>query len=286
MSRRIAVVGGLLLTFAVVGFLIVYLQKVRLNANIAASQNNLRQLALFAAHHANPDASSKPKFKVDVTKLPAEIPAATVFLVGVPADERLSWIATILPAFDQSKTPTDQLLAQLKFDQPWTAEPNQKVASARLGVLLCSENMPQVPPGSPAVTCYVGISGIGLDAATLALVPGAPTPPRAGAFRYDVPTPFDRITDGLSQTLLIGETANSPGPWLQGGPATTRGFDDATGAKPLLGMGGQFGGFFPHSTNFALCDGSVRTFSPRTSPEVLLKLATIAGGTNEVIGEE
>ena len=45
--------------------------------------------------------------------------------------------------------------------------------------------------------------------------------------------------------------------------------------------GGQFGGFFPGGANFALCDGSVRVFTPRTTPGVLLRMATIAGGENE-----
>ena len=42
-------------------------------------------------------------------------------------------------------------------------------------------------------------------------------------------------------------------------------------------VGGQFGGYFPSGANFALCDGSVRTFSVRTTPTVLLGLATING---------
>ena len=61
-----------------------------------------------------------------------------------------------------------------------------------------------------------------------------------------------------------------------------RGFDDAPGAKPLIGTGGQFGGYFPSGANFALCDGSVRTFTPQTTPRVLLSMATIAGGANEI----
>ncbi len=285
MSPRIAVVLVLLLAFIVIGFIVTAVQRGRLNANMDASRNNLRQLAFFAAHHANPmpDPKDKPSFKVDITKLPRNIPAATIVVPGIAPENRLSWVVTILPSLDQRRQPGEQLLAEIKLDQPWNAEPNQQAARTRLPVLLCPENLPEMPAGSPAITCYVGIAGVGTDAATLMLVPGMPTPQRAGAFRYDQATPFERITDGLSQTLLIGETANMPGPWLQGGPSTTRGFDDAMGAKSLLGLGGQFGGFFPTSTNFALCDGGVRTFSPRTTPDVLLKMATIAGGETETI---
>ena len=102
----------------------------------------------------------------------------------------------------------------------------------------------------------------------------------AGAFRYDAATPFDRIGDGLGQTLLLGETANDLGPWLRGGPSTVRGMDDGTGAKPLIGAGGQFGGYYPNGAYFAMCDGSVRNITPQVSRDVLLNLATIDGGVD------
>jgi prepilin-type processing-associated H-X9-DG protein len=120
---------------------------------------------------------------------------------------------------------------------------------------------------------------VGADAATLPV--GSP---RSGAFHYDSPTPFAAITDGLSQTLLFGETRSELSPWLRGGPGTVRGLIDAPGAPPLIGE--QFGGYFPSGANFAMCDGSVRMFSPRTTPRVLLGLATIAGKeTDPVPGE-
>jgi prepilin-type processing-associated H-X9-DG protein len=74
---------------------------------------------------------------------------------------------------------------------------------------------------------------------------------------------------------LFGETRNEVGPWLRGGSATTRGLNDTPDALPLVG--GQFGGYFPSGANFALCDGSVRTFSPRTTPQVLYGYSTSAG---------
>lgn len=275
MSRRVAVVIVLLIVAGVTGLLVTYLQRVRLNANVVASRNNLKDLAFFAAHHANPDPNTDP------TKLPKEIPAATVVLPAVPPDNRLSWAVHVLPSLDRKKHPVEQVLAQVRVDQPWPDDANQKAARARLAVFLCPENTPQVPPDAPAVTCYVGVAGLGADGATLALPPNVPPPPRAGAWRYDAPTPFDRIADGLAQTLLFGETADAPGPWLRGGPSTTRGIDDAPGAKPVIGNGGQFGGFFPGGAHFAMCDGSVRVFSPRTTPSVLYKLATIAAGNDE-----
>jgi Protein of unknown function (DUF1559) len=275
MSRRIAAAVVLLLVLAVVAILLPLLQRTRLNAALAASQNNLRELSLFAAHHAKPE-------QQDGALLLNYVPAATVFLPGVPSENRLSWIAPVLPGLNQKRQDIVSLLAQIDDTQPWTAERNQTAGRTVLFAALCPENAPQVAAGSPALTCYVGIAGLGTDAATLPLLKNVPPSPRAGAFRYDAPTPFDRITDGLSETVLMGETADSPGPWLRGGFSTVRGMDDAAGAKPLIGDGGQFGGFFPAGANFALCDGSVRMFTPRTTPSVLLRMATIAGGENEM----
>jgi prepilin-type processing-associated H-X9-DG protein len=281
MSQRIAVVFVIALgVFLVTGLVLTYIQKARLAANLVGSQNNLRQLSLFAAHHANPNSS--PEL---ANKLPSEVPPATIILPGTPPDDRLSWLAPVLPGLDQRRNPVQQLLGEIDVAKPWPAPPNQSAARLRLNVVLCPENTPEPPANSPAITCYVGIAGVGLNAATLEISPQEPTPRKAGAFRYNGPTPFSRITDGLSQTLLMGETAAQPGPWLRGGPSTTRGFDDSAEAAGLIGYGGQFGGFFPNGANFALCDGSVRLFTPETSPSILLRLATIAGGENEVIPE-
>jgi hypothetical protein len=273
MARRLTVIGLVLVVLTAAGLLLTYIPRARLQANFVGSQNNLRALALFAAHHTNPDP------KRDASKLPTQIPPGTIYLTDVPPDQRLSWVIDVLPGLDQRRQNTEQLLAGIDRTKPWSAEPNQKAGHARLLVLLCPQNPPEAPPGAPGVTSYVGIGGLGADAPALPL--GSP---RSGAFRYDGPTPFDRITDGLSQTLLFGETRNELGPWLRGGSPTVRGLIDAPDA-PLVG--GQFGGYFPMGANFALCDGGVRTFSPKTTPGVLLSYATIAGkGTDPIPGDE
>jgi len=273
MARRATIIGFIVFVLFLAALIISYIPKARLEANRLASQNNMRELALFAAHHA------KPQENRNAGKLPAEIPAGTVFLPDVPPDLRLSWVVDILPGLDQKKQNTAELLTQIDRTKPYLAEPNQRAGKTRLVVLLCPQNTPEVPAEGPAVTCYVGIGGLGADAATLPV-----ESPKAGAFRYDSPTPFDRITDGLSHTLLFAETRNEVGPWLRGGFATIRGLNNAPDALPLVG--GQFGGYFPNGANFALCDGSVRMFSPNTSPDVLFSLATIAGNKNErILGE-
>jgi len=197
----------------------------------------------------------------------------------------LSWLVPILPGLDQRRNNVSEILSRLDPQQPWTFAQNQGAGRVRLNVVLCPENTPAVEANAPAITCYVGITGLGLDAAALTVPVRGPVSPRSGAFHYDGPTPFDRITDGLSQTLLIGETAHQPGPWLRGGPSTARGLDDTAGARPFIGTGGQFGGFFPEGCHFAMCDGSVRFLTPQISPSLMKRLVTIAGAEAEIVPE-
>lgn len=268
MARRIAVIVGGLLVFALVGLAIPYVMKMRARADVVTCRNNLRELAQFAAHFSGPN-PKQPRKDVDL------IPPGTIFLPGVPPDERLSWVVSVLPVLDQKRHDAVKLLAVIDEKQPWPAAPNQQAARTKLATLLCPGNPPAVVADQPAPACYVGIGGLGADAAAAA------DPHRAGCFRYDGPTPFDRIADGLSQTLLFGERSGDLGPWLRGGPSTVRGFDDAAGAPPVLGPGAQFGGNHPTGANWALADGSVRLFNPRVDPKLLFGLATIAGGEKD-----
>lgn len=86
------------------------------------------------------------------------------------------------------------------------------------------------------------------------------------------PTSFSAITDGTSNTLLIGTAAEQFKPW--GHPANLR--------DPALGINRHptgFGG--PQHWRGALmlmCDGSVRFFSNDTDPQIMKALGTPAGG--------
>jgi prepilin-type processing-associated H-X9-DG protein len=268
----IAVAGGVVLTL---------LPKQRAAANLVTCRNNLREVTQFAATHAQTQPGQVP-----ARKAPDQIPAGTIVLPGVPPEERLSWLVGVLSGFDQKRQDPAAVLAAIDTTQPWAAEKNQQAARARLPTLLCPGNPPAVLPDHPAPTSYVGIAGLGADAATLAIPPGGPAPPRAGCFRYDAPTPLDLITDGLSQTILVGERSGDLGPWLRGGPATVRGFDDAPAAPPVLGPGGQFGGCHPNGANLAFADGSVRFFTEQADPRVLFGLATIAGKGHDPVPED
>lgn len=271
---------GLFVAVFAIGVVITTLPARRAAAEQEACKNNLRNLALFAATHANPPKGTPQ------SKVAQEIPAGTILLPGVEPEERLSWVADALPNFDQKLQNTMEINSAIARKEPWSAAKNQDAARNKVNALLCPGNPTAIDPEQPAPTQYVGIGGLAPDGPKLNFVPPSPAPPRAGCFRYDDPTPFFAITDGLSQSLLFGERSDDLGPWLRGGPSTIRGLDDSPSAKPLIGPGGQFGGNHPETSNWAFADGGVRSFTPRVDRKVLLGLATIAGRETDAIPGE
>src|SRR6185437_1635996 len=136
MQRWIAVGAGLLALFVLLGFIITWVPKQRSRAEQEACKNNLKMLSLFAAHH------SQPKRGKEV-ELPHEIPAGTIVLPGVAADERLSWVVATLPGFNQYQQDTMAVAAAIDSKQPWSAAANQKAARIKLLGVIC--------PGRPAL---------------------------------------------------------------------------------------------------------------------------------------
>lgn len=261
------------------GLLVTWVMKGRAAQDRVYCANNLRDLGQFAAQFADAEQKKKP------TPARAAVPAGTLPNPDLPPDRRLSWLPATLPFLDQRRQPTADWVTLVDPAKPWDQGSNAGLAAKKLAAVVCPANVPDTPDDQPQLTQYVGLAGLGADAATLGL--GPPVPPRAGCFRYDAPTPLDLIRrhDGLSNTLLFAETAADPGPWLRGGPATVRGLDDAAGAKPFVGAGGQFGGNHPAGANFAAADGGVRFLTTRVSPDVLKALVTLAGGPGETVGE-
>ncbi len=256
--------------------------------------NHLRVLSQFADHHArlNPgrplfnDEKGRPALAADERARlereaagPDSVPPGTVFNPNLPPEQRLSWVVHLLPALASGGPLTDGIDRTLAWDDP----KHKAISRTPLTALHCFGKLPTVSADAPAVTQYVGTGGVGADA------PGLPWPAvnrphsRAGAFRYDAPTPFAAFLDGTSGSVLFAETDADLGPWLRGGPATVRTMD---GPKPPIGVGGQFGGTHPGGGNFAFADHSVRFLSDRTAVAVLHGLFTIAGGPDDPLPGE
>jgi hypothetical protein len=191
----------------------------------------------------------------------------------LPAEQRLSWLAAVLPFVEQEST-----YRQIDQDHGWQAGANQQVAQTMIHPYYCPAQ-PEIERDKPVVAPFVGLAGIGMDATHLALPDR-----RAGFFGYERRLTRADITDGASNTIMIIETRKDNGPWIAGGPATVRGFDvDDT---PYIGVNRPFGmkhrndRWFRTNPLFApiiLADGSGRNLPETISLATFQALATIAG---------
>ena len=189
-----------------------------------------------------------------------KFPPGTLANAALPPERRLSWQVVLLPYLDR-----DDVYASLDLTKAWDDEANAGAAGKFVRVLACPS---QFDKSHPALAHYIGMAGIGPDAARLPA-----RDPRAGLFRYDGQTQVGDLQRGLSYTLTIMESTRHLGPWSAGGPPTLRGLDPAD--LPLLGSDGQFGGH-PGGANAAFADGSVRFQNSNIDPRVLERLATLA----------
>jgi hypothetical protein len=205
------------------------------------------------------------------------LPTGTIANDGLPCERRLSWCVVILPFVEE-----DPLFRRFDRKAAWDAAANEAPAKTPLHVFQCPDWSREASPDPAYLTAYVGVAGVGADAASLPA-----DSPRAGLFGYDRATNLAKVKDGTSNTLLILETALDNGPWSLGGPATVRGLDP--GERPYLGTGRPFGGtHFAENTllgrgksvgcNAAMADGSVHFLAETMAPELLEGLATAAGG--------
>ncbi len=208
-------------------------------------------------------------------------PSGTISNADLPPEQRLSWFVSVLPYVDHNNA-----LQQFDLTRGADDPRNQSAIAYRFPQLICPssgeyDRSSRAWRSTVPLTHYVGVAGVGADAATLPL-----GHPGTGIFGYDRRTVLrGDIPDGMSNTLLLIETSQNPGHWAFGGPATVRGF--LPESAPYLGDGRPFGGWHgdytvwsskkSHYCIVAMADGSVRSLFNTIAPEVLEALATVAG---------
>jgi hypothetical protein len=277
-----AAVAGMILgtvgTFGVLvlGLLANLFLQLRENAARLECQNNLRVIGqALNAYYGEHD----------------QYPAATLPNAALPAeayDQHFSWLAGILPylELEQGKARLGRGTAprpeharltyeRIDFSKAWDAEESRAAVDTRLRWYLCPSNPHQALPGGPGLTDYVGIAGLGPDAAAL---PAGDS--RAGFFGYDRRLTRDMMQQdkegrGTSQTLVAAETTDDNGPWAQGGHATVRAVDSSQ--RPYAGRGRPFGGSHPRGFNLLLADGAVLFVNDDMDPDLLDALVPIRG---------
>jgi prepilin-type N-terminal cleavage/methylation domain-containing protein len=266
----------LIVVIAVIAVLIALLfpahNRVRRAASRMSCQSNLKQLAIAIHNHR------------DVN---GHFPRGTVAGTELPVEQRLSFYADLLPYIEQ-----DVIHKKLKPTAAWDSDANRAAVAngGHLRNLVCPDWMGErghatgahAATGHLCVTNYVGLAGVGPDAAAR---PAAAQ--GIGMFGYDRTLKTAEIKDGLANTAMMLETGHEVGPWMRGGPGTVRAFDPAAGQ--LTGDGLPFGGtHFLDATlfeskradgfNILLADGSIRYTQNAVHPHLLMSLATVAGG--------
>jgi prepilin-type N-terminal cleavage/methylation domain-containing protein len=213
--------------------------------------NNLRELVM-ALHSYRLASGSDPS-------------VAGVFPTGcigprANPEERLGWMVALLPYLGQ-----DALYRQLDVEKAFAE--NLPAVQTRVKIFECPAS--KEPAMADAVTTYVAMAGIGLDAAS------QPEGAAGNGFMgYDRLTSLATIKDGTSNTIALMETRSGLGPWARGGTSSLRGFDP--GDLPVGGDKRPFGGHVG-GMSAVMADGSVRFISSSIDPMKLAAAITIAG---------
>jgi prepilin-type processing-associated H-X9-DG protein len=244
---------GLATVGVAVALLLPAVQSARGAARRSTSKNNLKQIGL-ALHNYHDVYSSFPQ--------------GTQPNEDLKTEKRLSWQANILPFLDQAP-----LYNQIDFDEAWDGDANKELMKTRLQVLQNPGTELEKEP-KHGTTHYVGIAGIGKNAATLPI-----TDKNAGVFGYNRKTRIADITDGTSNTLMVSEASKSFGAWGAGGVGTIRGFVK----KPYINGPDGIGGPSKGGCNILFCDGAVRFISEKIDATVLENLARMHDGN--VVGD-
>ena len=274
-------VAGIVLFFLGLGF--IGLDHMRQKHDSLTCMNNLRRMgaAVNIAH--------------DIGPTQKHFPPGTVPNDNLPPDERLSWMVLILPYMEQEPaqpgstalTPKASHRGTALFDKldrskGWAADENRAVVNTSLGPTVVPALSPDgtgPQPDQPGLTNYVGIGGVGVDAARL-----PKDDPNAGFFGYDrqiargdpqLKIPGD-VTRGVSETMMIAEAQTARSPWAQGGPATIRSLDPEN--QPYLGTGRQFGGLHDISgggANVLFVDGHAVFVGEKINPRIFESQARI-----------
>jgi len=185
----------------------------------------------------------------------------------LPPETRLSWIARLLPYCDHL-----DWHRELQFGYSWNSPQNRPVTRRPLEPVTNPALGPGTTEAGFPVTHYVGVAGVGADAADLEA-----DDPRAGVFGYNRAIRPQDIPDGASNTIALLGVTGQLGAWGAGGRSTVRGLTK----QPYVNGPDGFGSGQPDGMVVGMADGSVRFVSKDVDPAVLEQLAT-AGGKEPV----
>lgn len=206
--------------------------------------------------------------------------------------QRISWMAGLLPFLGH-----ERLFGKLQFDSSWRDPPNwlpgQTIVPQFLDPTYPANthywHSPQLPVDM-AATHFVGVAGVGLDAADYP--PGDPTyVAKRGILNYERSASLDEVQKGrgLSNTMLMIQVPYdgmaSVTPWIAGGGSTLRGIPEKNSIAPFVLSQDRDGNPIQHKgrpgTYVLMADGSVRFVTKSVSDDVFKALATYQGPNPE-----
>jgi prepilin-type N-terminal cleavage/methylation domain-containing protein/prepilin-type processing-associated H-X9-DG protein len=277
----------LLVVIAIIGVLISLLlpavQKVRSTAAKVSCANNLKQIGLGLYNYND-----------SYRKLPS--PRGTAYVGAgyqLPFTGYRGWMCEILPYVDQDP------LAKALYTNPWNTGFFANYTTM-VKTYLCSADgriFSRPPSGDGAFTSYLGVTGSDTNAAAQTDMVASPTPTTNGIFdlgRFGIP--LSDVTDGLSNTLMVGERPPSQdlywGWWSVSDYdsllSTTQQYGQYTGCTlpGIFSQGSENGGCGGDSNHFwslhngganwLLGDGSVR-FLTYSAAGITVPMGTRAG---------
>lgn len=249
-----------LVTIAVLGVMVSLLspavQSARESARLTQCRDNLRnQGAALSQYH-----SARGSF-----------PAGNDALAGT----QLAWSARILPFLEGT-----EIARTLDFSQPWNAPgPNATAASLTLAVYQC----PSAATSFAGKQDYGGVMGTSLEALATGMGPyqafgcGALITTNAA---QPNPVTAKQITDGLSCTLLAGESVDRPN---LAAANWACGLNCFAQNQPFVNMDDVDGLNSPHGAGALglFADGHVRLLTDDLDPSVLAAACTRNGGETD-----
>ena len=274
--RRVAfTLVELLVVIAIIGILVGLLLPAIQAAREAARKiqcfNNLKQIGL-AIHNYESTHRTFPLGCVGCR--PRRFPApGFVYL-------RNSWNALILPQLEQAA-----VYNQFDFHRPYRAAENREAGSSVLSVFLCPStattrrtgatsgdvngNGRWDPGDNLAWSDYGGLFGVSFN--------GPYRPEHEGIMLYDRAVRFRDVTDGTSQTAVIGEctgrdhTAHSE--WSNGFNLFDQRFDNPVNRS----QNNELFSDHPMGVNVAFADGHAQSISENIDQDILNAILTKAG---------
>ena len=197
------------------------------------------------------------------TQKPPRFPQGTAggTLVSEP-QTRLSWIAEMLPYLGHADW-------HVEPGYDWNNPHNKSVVEHPLPEVVNPALGPAKSRSGYPVTHYVGVAGVGQDAAQLPA-----NDPRAGVFGYGRQTRQEDLVRGGANTIAVLGVQDQCGPWAQGGPATVRPLTQ----RPYCNGPDGFGSGQADGMVAGFADGSARFLSKDIDPHVMEQLATVRGG--------